>query len=221
MVPLTYPRVIKEIGNDKDSLFVVATTFSCLAALCVLLSICGIVKYRDKRSIKLAQVNFLYLLLAGLSMVSLACILLNVNPSDASCMAISWLVILGYTFELVPLLFKVAAIASLVSASKKFKRVRLDKTKLFSGVFAVGGLIVIFLILWTVLDPSTKKSEFTLTEELNALNETIVWRGDYCSSNSDVWLFISIGWRGLLLFCGTVLGMSQKVYYVVPYLALF
>lgn len=99
-----------------------------------------------------------------------------------------------------------AAIASLISASSKFRRVRLDKTKLFTAVFVVGAIVVIFLVVWTILDPSEKTSEFNLTEDKTEEGDTIVLRTYYCSSESDAWLFVSVGWQALLLFCGTILG---------------
>lgn len=108
MLPTTYPRVIQDHEKKGDPLTYVSVIFSCVAAVCVVLSSVGVFWYRHTPALILAQVNFLYLLLVGLAMVSTASILLNVEPSDASCMAITWLVSLGYTFELIPLLFKVS-----------------------------------------------------------------------------------------------------------------
>ena len=210
MLPPTYPRVIQDYDTKHEPLTYVSATFSFLATFCVLTSFIGVVKNRNKPALMLAQVNFLYLLLIGLAMVSVASILLNLAPSDASCVSIAWLVSLGYTFELIPLLLKVAAIASLISASSKFRRVRLDKKKLLSAVFIIGAIIVIFLVVWTIMDPAVQTAEFNLTEDMTEDGDTIVRRTYYCSSKSDAWLFLSLGWQALLLFCGTVLGKNRQ-----------
>lgn len=209
-LPPSYPRVIEDKEAKMDALDYVSIIFSCLAAACVGLSLVGVILNRKKSAMVLAQVNFLYLLLAGLAMVSTASMLLNVHPTDNSCMAISWLVSLGYTFELIPLVFKVAAIASLISASRKFKRVRLDKTKLFSAVFVVAAAVVIFLVIWTVLDPVEQRAEFNLTNDVNEEGDTIVSRSYYCSSDSGAWLYVVVGWQALLLFCGAILAVTTR-----------
>lgn len=206
MLPRTYPRVIEDHETKTEMLTYLSSAFAGGAACCVLVSFAGLFWYRNTPGLILAQVDFLYLLLIGLAMVSTASILLNIAPSDSSCMAITWLISLGYTFELIPLLLKVAAIASLISASSKFKRARLNKRKLFSAVFFVGVVIVVFLICWTVFDPVEKTAKFDLTEETTEDGDTIVKRTYYCSSNSAAWLFVSVGWQALLLFCGTILG---------------
>lgn len=209
-IPRTFPRVVEDERSSESALAHTALGFSCAAAVCVGLAFLGVLRNKDKPAIVLAQVNFLYLLLAGLAMVSAASILLNIAPSDFTCVAIAWLVSMGYTFELVPLLFKVGAIASLISASKKFKRVRLEKRKLFTAVLAVGVIVVVFLIVWTCLDPPQKTAEFDLTEEIDEDGDTVVKRTYYCSSDSYAWAFVSIGWQALLLLCGSILAFTTR-----------
>ena len=88
-----------------------------MALLSVLLATGGIIHHRKKRSVRYAQVNFLYFLLAGLFLLAVSAVLMNIPKSDASCMAVNWLVLQGYTFELVPLILKVAAVLHIVSFS--------------------------------------------------------------------------------------------------------
>ena len=74
------------------------------------------------------------------------------------------------------------------------KRVQLSKTTLFGSVFGVLGLVIIFMILWTIMDPYTEQQELILTNQQNQQGETIVSVGAYCGSSSDIWLYISVAW---------------------------
>ena len=56
---------------------------------------------------RFSQWEFLILLLMGLLLVSEGSILLAIPPTNASCVAVQWLVGIGYTLELVPLIVKV------------------------------------------------------------------------------------------------------------------
>lgn len=211
LVPKTYPRAVEEKDDYLNEIsFYVSVIFSLTSFAFVLVALIGTIVKRSKRAIVYAQRDFLFFLLAGLTMVSVASIILNIPPSDASCMAKDWLVIQGYTFELVPLILKVAAIAQLVAAAAKFKRVQLEKGKLYGAVFTMSLLVFIFLILWTVIDPTIKRTDFRLTEDTTDVGDTIVMRSYYCHSDSDTWLFISTGWHGILLLAATVLAVQTR-----------
>lgn len=67
-------------------------------------------KNRKEKVIKYAQPNFLFMLLAGLTLVTFGAILFSVEPSDATCAAIPWFVVLGSSLQILPLIVKVSAV---------------------------------------------------------------------------------------------------------------
>ena len=209
-VPKSYPRIVVEQETAGRALFYVSLSFALLALVSVLLATVGIIRHRKKRAVRYAQVQFLCLLLAGLFMVAVASVLLNIPASDASCMSINWLVLQGYTFELVPLILKVAAVAHISSAAKRFKRVRVEQKLLFTVVFALCGLLIVFLSVWTVVDPSKETADFELTEDTTEEGDVIIIKSFYCQSESEAWMFINTGWHGILLLASTVLAFQTR-----------
>lgn len=106
-IPRSYPRVAQERNAWNSALFYVATTLGGVSTgMAVAVSV---LTYRRRNGyvMKFSQWEFLLLLLLGIVMVSVGSILLAIPPNDASCVAIQWLVGLGYTLELVPLIVKV------------------------------------------------------------------------------------------------------------------
>ena len=73
---------------------------------------------------QLAQIDFLWLLLGGALMITVAAIMMVTVPTDATCVIVQWIINIGYTLVLVPLIVKVAAVIKLASAAKKMKRLK-------------------------------------------------------------------------------------------------
>jgi len=209
-VPQSFPRVVVARKNEGGALLYVAMTLSLLSLANVLAATGGVLYFRNKRAVKNAQIKFLYLLLVGLFLVAVASVLMNVLMSDNSCMSINWLILQGYTFELVPLIVKVAAVAHLSAAAKNFKRIEVRQSLLFKFVFALSGIWILYLSVWTAVDPSTVNNDFEVSGETNKEGDTIIVKSYYCSSNSLAWRFVSTGWHGVLLVCATVLAFQTR-----------
>jgi hypothetical protein len=79
----------------------------------------------QKTAICHAQLDFMCLLLLGLLLVLITGVISAVSNTDAQCVSIAWLISIGYTLELVPLIIKVFAINHLMQAAKQFQRVEL------------------------------------------------------------------------------------------------
>lgn len=165
---------------------------------------------RRKTSIRHAQLDFMLLLLAGLLLVSIASVISALSDSDAQCVSVAWLFNLGYTLELVPLNVKVFAINHLMQAAKHFRRVELKRISLFGAVLALTAVTMIFMIVWTVIDPPQLTSQYRLTEETNSSGETVVSVCFYCRSSSTAWGFTSLGAQGFLLFVASVLAFQMR-----------
>jgi 7 transmembrane sweet-taste receptor of 3 GCPR len=100
--------------------------------------------------------------------------------------------------------------ASMVTAAKRFKRLVLSQRQLFGTVAFFTSIMVVFLILWSALDAPKSEGEYTLTDETTEDGEYIVIVGYFCSSHSDVWRYVAVGWHCILLICATVLAFQTR-----------
>ena len=209
IVPRTYPRTFQAEPSEGPLLYS-SLALGGIATALVLLTSVGVYRQRHRRVMRYAQVEFLFLLLVGALTLSVGAVVVAAPPTDASCLAAIWLINLGYTLELVPLIVKVAALNRLMQAARKMRRVVLRRTALFGAVTLISALMVIFLIIWSALDPPNSLPDYTLTADQSEQNETIVSVQYYCSSNSDVWVFLSAGWNALLLLCASILAVQSR-----------
>lgn len=208
-IPPTFPRVVQEV-NDQPFLLYGSIALGALATVQVLWTWYKVYRQRNRRVIRTAQVEFLFLILAGAFCVSLGAIVTGMSPTNASCVAEVWLVDVGYTLELVPLIVKVAAINRLMHAARQMRRVVVNRTNLFGGVALIIFFVLIFLTVWTVVDPPHRNGEYDLSGMQTANNETIILLNYYCSSQTQAWRFVSVGWNALLLLCASVLAFQTR-----------
>ena len=208
-VPNSYPRKMIE-ENDGGGLLYAAIALASLVIVSVLITSVLVYLNRRKRSIVLAQVDFLALLLTGDLFISTAALIMVISASNASCIAVEWIINVGYTLELVPLMVKVSAVTRLAIAAQKMKRVNLTRQSLFGAVFSLSGLIVVFMTLWTALDAPREQHEYVLTDDITDEGETLVEVYGFCKSESVGWYFASVGWMTLLLLSATVLAIQMR-----------
>lgn len=210
-VPRTYPRTL-EAGASRSSraVSIVASLVGVAALMAVLATGAAVWHNRKDRVIKYAQVDFLFFLVFGLFFVSMGAILLSVAPTNGVCIASVWMVNFGYTLELAPLIVKIGALNQLMNASMHMRRIHVPRKSLFGISFGLCGLILVYCILWTVIDPSHQRSEFILTDELNDMNETILKQESYCSSLSNVWQITGISWYIFLLVCASAVAFQTR-----------
>ena len=90
------------------------------------------------------------------------------------------------------------------------KRARIERRTLFGVVAFICVLMIVYLIVWTVLDPPHATAEYELTDTLNDDGETIVWVLDVCGSKSQLWYYASAGWNAFLLLVTTVLAIRMR-----------
>ena len=134
-VPQGYPRTIE--GETVTPLSYVAPILAACTTFFVILTACTINHEREEEAVKLAQIAFLRLLLAGSFLISIGSILTGMSAGSFTCIGSIWLVNIGYTLELVPLIVKVAAICKLVEAARRLQRVVVERQKLFGAVASV------------------------------------------------------------------------------------
>jgi len=213
VIPRTFPRTIHP--NDpvtSDPVF--------WLSLCVSLGAFGMVvtmtvlthqNHETDRRLKRAQVEFLYLLLAGMAMVTASAFFYTLPPTNLSCTASTWLLNCGYTLELVPLIIKMAAINRLMSAASRMRRLVLKVDRLFGAVSIVSAVVLTFLIVWTVVDAPMKTEDYQLTSQMTESGESIVETTFYCNSESEAWSYMSLAWHTLLLILATILAFLTRM----------
>jgi hypothetical protein len=211
LLPPGYPRQIQE-ASPKYSLYFAALSMGCLACLVVSGTAVSVYRNRQNRIIKSAQVEFLALLLLGLFFVAVGSIVLAVPVTTGSCISAIWMLLVGYTIELVPLLVKISAINLLVNAARGHRRVVLQQRHLFTTVAAISVCVGVYLVVWTVLDPPLPKSGFifSTTAASNEQGEVVLETAAFCASRSDAWRYAAIAWNCTLLLSGSVLAFQSR-----------
>jgi len=150
------------------------------------------------------------MLLFGLLLVSISAITTALPPTNGSCIASVWLINIGYTFEIVPLIAKIAAIHKFHQAAEKLQRIKFSKQSLYSAVALLAGLVILYMIIWTVIDRPKKEGDFKLLETENIDGTTAVSYTHSCRSNSSAWVIISIGTQVVMLLCGSLLAFMTR-----------
>lgn len=208
-IPRSHPRVLQEESRN-GLLFYTSILVASLSILMSLAASFTTFRFRKCRSLRYAQIEFLSLLLIGLLLVSIGSVLAVIVPTDASCIAVTWLINLGYTLELVPLIVKVAALNRLMSAARQARRVEVKRTALFGAVLFLSTIIVIFLSLWTGLDPPSRETDYKLTDIQTADGESIISINQFCGSKSDTWRYVAVAWNTLYLIIASVLAFQTR-----------
>jgi len=210
-IPRDFPRVpVENIQEFDDPLFLAAVILASLAGTAVIVTALGVQARRDQPVIKNAQIGFLWILLAGLFLIATGSVFSFLPPSMGTCTLTSWLVNLGYTMELIPLIVKVAAIQKLMQAARAMRRVSLNLRDLYVMVCGICCVVVVFQGLWTVLDTPDKAYHSSLSSEKTDRGETIILMTPYCKSDSNTWRYLTVLWHGILLIAAALLAFQTR-----------
>lgn len=204
-VPPGYPRTIKARNKRAEASVVIAVVFGGIAVVYVLVAIIEMYRRRKMRVFLYAQVQFIFAVLVGLLLVAIGSILYVIEPNQFVCSSQFWLVTLGYTMELVPLIIKVSALNQLMRASRKMRRVVIKPGALYTKIAAVLVLVTIGLIAWTVVDPPSPSETRTLGE-----SKTVVFTQIGCLSSSRYWTTIYYLWEGMLVLVAFALAFQSR-----------
>jgi hypothetical protein len=105
----------------------------------------------------------------------------------------------------VPLVVKLAAVNKMMSAARRMRRVVLGRKSLFGAVACLSGLVVFFLLVWSIVDIPRKKAEYHLVKDQpDDAERTLVVYNYYCSSRGMVWPYIAVAWQTVLLIIASV-----------------
>ena len=209
MIPPTYPRVTEE--EPHSAFGFVTLGVGVLATLLVVLTGWMVYRQRYVPSIRYAQVDFLSILLFGSFLVGIGSVLLSTPASDGTCLSSKWLVNLGYTLELVPLILKVGAINKMMQAARELRRITIRRDILYKSVAAISLCVLVYLAIWSAIDPPQQVAEYSMTGSTTATGEYIVGKTYYCSNGaSAAWQFAAVAWNAILLMCASVLAFQTR-----------
>ena len=117
-------------------------------------------------------------------MVCIGAILTALVPTTATCIAIPWFVVLGQSLTIVPMIVKVAAINKIFRAAHEMRRVKIQASFLYKIAGSIAGLVAIYLLVWTLVDPMSVVSTKTLTNDNDDDGARVVKVTYSCESNS-------------------------------------
>lgn len=208
-VPRSFPRVLVEQEHENVHYWV-SLAFSFTAIILVLCASALVYKFRKNRGMKAAQIEFLGLVLFGLLCIGAGALVTVIPHSSVTCISAVWLITLGYTLELVPLVVKMGALNRMMQAAQQMKRVVVQRKTMFGAVLVLSLVTVVFLSAWTLFDPPSKQSDYELTSDMTENGETIVETASYCDSNSNLWEFAVGGFIFLYLMVACVLAFQTR-----------
>lgn len=220
MLPFSYPRTLTESNAfDTSYIFWVGIGIGIFAFVCVCFMSAIVYWFREKPVFKLAQLPFLSIVLFGLMLISAGAATYAMEPDETTCVARIWLITMGYTLELIPLIVKVQAMNKMMQASKKMKKIRITRRSLFVVVGAFCALVGLYLTIWTVVDPPTKGRQMTIQlsdEQVNSESEpwvfpvTSIEVSYYCRAGYEAWYVLMTAWQFILLVACSVLALQTR-----------
>ncbi|CAB9521897.1 Receptor-type guanylate cyclase gcy [Seminavis robusta] len=206
-IPETHPRVVHEAEREEQGLSRAAIALASLALAAILVSMLLTFFKRKTASIYHTQIEFIYLVLGGMLLVTIGAVAFAVDPSDGTCASIYWLTDIGFALQLAPLLHRIKNINRLTSSGNGMQRVRLRLKALYGFAFSVVGVVAMFLTIWYILDQPREAFEYELkTDDVTPQGETIIHSYAYCGSEQQNWHLLSFAWMALILVPGCMLG---------------
>lgn len=205
-IPLGYPRVMSLKSQYEVWYLYLCQAIGGFVATLAFFALILVRKYRKTKAMVFAQPIFIYLILIGFCMISVGAVVSTITPTKATCISSAWLLFLGYTIELVPVLVKTSKINDLIKSSKKQKRIVISRKTMLYEVAVIVALVVTYLIAWTVVDPP-RASE---SRALRAGSVSVVEFDVKCASTSDVWGLVPYVWQVLLLIAAAFLAFQSR-----------
>ena len=99
----------------------------------------------------------------------------------------------------------------MMSAAQDFRRVNLNRNHLHKAVGAVTLLLVVYMAIWTGVDPPRQTTDLTLAGEDASTGSTVVEMYHYCApGESPVWAYVAAGWNLLLILCASILAVQTR-----------
>eukprot|EP00588_Corethron_pennatum_P013521 CAMPEP_0194276232 /NCGR_PEP_ID=MMETSP0169-20130528/8874_1 /TAXON_ID=218684 /ORGANISM="Corethron pennatum, Strain L29A3" /LENGTH=796 /DNA_ID=CAMNT_0039019897 /DNA_START=74 /DNA_END=2464 /DNA_ORIENTATION=+ len=208
-IPPTHPRVM-QFDRGTSALYYFSVLLGIVSLILVLATGILTFLYRETNSVKFAQTDFLFMILTGLLATSIGSTIIPIPPTESLCVTRIWMINIGLSLELVPLIVKVGTVIQIMNAAKKLKRVIVPRKNLYQTVFIICGLVVLVLAFWSAFDPPVGMKQFRITNMKTKEDDYIIKVGHYCNSKSNTWQYIAHIWTITLLLCTSVLSAQMR-----------
>ncbi|KAL3931689.1 MAG: hypothetical protein SGBAC_011192, partial [Bacillariaceae sp.] len=205
LIPPNHPKIFQPRDDYDNTVRIAAYSVGFVALVYTLLFTAITFRKRKAPVFVYAQVQIIFVVLFGLLVVAVGAILYGMEPEDMVCSSRVWLVSLGYTLKLVPLIVKVTALNHLMKASQQMRRVNINPSQLYPSVMMLASLLGMYLIIWTIIDPA-KPTEI---RQLEADSITVTSH-TACRSESQYWETVYYIWEGMLALWASVLAFQTR-----------
>ena len=170
----------------------------CLAGIAMALSIgfaCWTTIHRESKVVKASQPIFLNLICAGVCIMSSSIIpwsidtgVASVAGCDIACVALPWLLVIGFSTVSSALFTKTRRI-NMIFSNPSFKRIRVTPMDVARPMFALMGINIIILTIWTALSPL----QWTIEVEERDVFGRIIESYGHCDSDNYVAFNLTLG----------------------------
>ena len=121
-----------------------------------------------------------------------------------------WLINVGYSLQLVPMIIRVSTIINVVQASRKMKIVKVNMQKLLVRSIGITAIMALYCMFWTIFDPPQSQASIQVTNDRNEFGETELSVSNHCDSKANLWYLVSFISQAMLLLCGSVLARQMR-----------
>jgi len=206
-MPPGYPRTIQYRSNYNAWYMRLAQAFGCIVAATAVVAFLLCSKYSNTKVILFARPDFMKLISVGFCMTAFGGGTLHaMAPTSASCTGFVWVLVLGFTIEMIPVIVKTAAINKLIRSARRQQRVNISRSLLLARVAAVVTAVIALLITWTVLSgPDISETRRVDPDDPNV----IVW-DSMCDSDMGFWRNIAFAYHFLLLMAAALLAYQSR-----------
>lgn len=204
--PEMYPRQkVKKIRNHISS---VGYFFGSMALLFTFASIGFLCKWKDHPIITSAQTEVLFPMIIGFVFTAISSLLYaSTSPSITTCAVKEWAQSIGFCLSMVPILLKLSKLNRIWQNSRNFRRVHLDPKILSESLKLTVIIVLLYLIVWTILDTPDSVESFKL---IRGEDFTIVEVEDVCGGSSIIWDIIVLVWELIILLFSTLLAFQSR-----------
>ncbi|ODN02817.1 Gamma-aminobutyric acid type B receptor subunit 1 [Orchesella cincta] len=202
------------------SLFISMSTVAGVGIVWAILLILFTYIYRDRKVIELSHPVTNTLMLIGHALCFVSVFLVGLDGQFVSesmftimCTLRKWCLSIGFTLGYGAMFSKVWRVHRLTTKNKSATKHKIQPWKLYLLVATLVGIEVIYLTIWTLVDPLKRVMESFQPEESANLEEDIriMPQLEHCESDhNNIWLGITYSFKGLLLIFGLFLAYETR-----------
>jgi hypothetical protein len=203
-VPQGFPKVTEVVGVSSGvriAFVLLGITGICF---CVLILV-WLHKKADHPIVTRSQPLFLRMIVVGGMLMNVLVILVAQEPSDVVCILQPWIGHMGFLMLVMPLLVKSWRVAVFFNNKKLKNLAHINNSYLVRTLSVIGGALIVYLLIWTVVAPPKLKVASTGVEDIGLHASDKVREITVCSSPEPTFAYIAFVFEFLQLLWGVSL----------------